>query len=74
MSQIPIDSFGFVSLFVFCYMTAWFFTALILRRNDVADIAWGIGFVLVAVSLFIKYGIAFDRGFLAGNKTCISYF
>lgn len=65
MSQILIESFGFVSLLVFCYMTVWFFIALILKRNDVADIAWGIGFVLVAVSLFITYGFAFDRGLLA---------
>lgn len=65
MFQILIDSLYFVSLLVFCYMTVWFFIALILKRNDVADIAWGIGFILVAVSLFIKYGIELDRGFLA---------
>lgn len=65
MSDILIDSFGFVSILVFCYMTVWFLIALVLKRNDVADIAWGIGFVLVAVVLYVKGGVVFDRGFLA---------
>ena len=38
------------SALVIAYMTAWFVAALWLRRNDVADVAWGIGFVLVAVT------------------------
>ena len=28
------------------YMTAWFVLAFILKRRDVADVAWGLGFVL----------------------------
>lgn len=30
------------------YMTAWFVLAFILKRRDVADVAWGLGFVLAA--------------------------
>lgn len=41
---------------VFVYMTIWFFIGLIMKRNDVADFAWGLGFVLIALSLFIKNG------------------
>lgn len=34
------------------YMTAWFVVSLIKKRNDVADVAWGIGFVLIAWTAF----------------------
>lgn len=33
---------------VFLYMTAWFVLAAVTRRNDIADVAWGLGFVLLA--------------------------
>jgi steroid 5-alpha reductase family enzyme len=33
---------------VLAWMHLWFFIALYLKRNDVADIAWGLGFVLLA--------------------------
>ena len=32
------------------YMTVWFVIAQALKRNDVADIAWGIGFIIAATS------------------------
>lgn len=32
---------------VFVYMTAFFIVAALLKRNDLADFAWGLGFVLV---------------------------
>ncbi|KKS31727.1 steroid 5-alpha reductase [candidate division WWE3 bacterium RIFOXYB1_FULL_43_24] len=35
-------------LIVMGYMTAWFAVSLIVKRNDIADVAWGIGFVLLA--------------------------
>lgn len=38
---------------VLLYMTFWFLVSLLLRRNDVADIAWGLGFVTVAVTAFL---------------------
>lgn len=31
------------------YMTTWFLMSQIRKRNDLADIAWGLGFVVVAV-------------------------
>jgi steroid 5-alpha reductase family enzyme len=34
--------------FIAVYMTAWFFVALLKKDNSVADIAWGLGFVLAA--------------------------
>ncbi len=36
------------------YMTLWFLISLIRRRNDVADVAWGLGFVLLSVDIFLS--------------------
>lgn len=30
------------------YATFWFLTSILLKRNDIADIAWGLGFIAVA--------------------------
>lgn len=45
-----------VSLIVFVYMTFWFILSLVFKRNDIADLAWGIGFILVVISLLLKTG------------------
>lgn len=34
---------------VFVYMNLMFILALLLKKNDVVDVAWGIGFILIAV-------------------------
>lgn len=44
---------------LFLYMTFWFIISLIKKRNDVADIAWGIGFVLIAWLSFFISGFSF---------------
>ena len=37
------------------YMSFWFVFSLVKKRNDVADVAWGLGFVLLAwASLFLS--------------------
>lgn len=41
---------------VFAYMTAWFVAALAARRNDLADIAWGLGFIAIAVGSLVRRG------------------
>ncbi len=42
------------AILIFIYMTVWFVFSLFSRRNDVADTAWGLGFVYLAwASLFI---------------------
>lgn len=35
-------------LILLAYMTVWFVVSLWKKRNDVADVAWGLGFVLLA--------------------------
>jgi steroid 5-alpha reductase family enzyme len=34
-------------------MTFWFIVSLITKRNDVADLAWGLGFIVVCVYLLL---------------------
>ncbi len=35
---------------LFLYMSLWFIISLLKKRNDIADIAWGLGFVLLSWS------------------------
>ena len=34
---------------IWVYMTGWYFTSVIKKRNDIADVAWGLGFILVTI-------------------------
>lgn len=38
---------------VFVYMTAWFAASLVVKRNDIADTAWGLGFAVVAWTAYL---------------------
>jgi steroid 5-alpha reductase family enzyme len=38
-----------ISLLLFSYVTLWFIVSLIKKRNDVADIAWGLGFIVICL-------------------------
>lgn len=42
-----------IGLFICCYVSVWFVISLLIKRNDIADIAWGLGFVGVVIFLFI---------------------
>lgn len=46
------------------YMSLWFMVSLIKKRNDVADVAWGLGFVLLAWTSFFLSGDFGTRGIL----------
>lgn len=39
---------------IFIYMTGWFVVSKLVRRNDVVDIAWGLGFVLLTWLLYVN--------------------
>lgn len=53
----------FMSLVVLVYMSLWYVIAIFLKRNDVADIAWGMGFVLLAWSSWY-FGSHSELGFI----------
>ena len=47
-----ITVFTDIALLLLVYATVWYVVALVLKRNDVADIAWGLGFCVVCLYLF----------------------
>lgn len=46
-------------------MSAWWLYAQVHKRNDVADIAWGIGFIVLAASLYIREGAQDNKATIA---------
>ena len=34
---------------IWVYQTAWYLLSIVKKRNDIADIAWGLGFILVTI-------------------------
>jgi len=44
----PSHLFATVALLLLLYMSIWFVMAIVKKRADLADIAWGLGFMLVA--------------------------
>jgi len=54
--------FPTLGLILFFYMSFWFFISFLKKRNDVADVAWGLGFVLLAWSSFFISGEFGTRG------------
>lgn len=50
-----MNYYSILILALFIYMTLCFFVSLVKKRNDVADIAWGLGFVILSwIALFIS--------------------
>jgi len=61
-----MNYFLILILILFVYMSLWFVVSLLKKRNDVADVAWGLGFVLMTwVSYFISDASG-GRGILVG--------
>lgn len=57
--NLPPDIIAVLSycgLLVFVYMTVWFAVSLVMRRADLADVAWGLGFMAIATSLLVRAG------------------
>jgi len=49
---------------LFGYMVSWFVVLILKKRNDVADFAWGLGFILLSWSAFILSGFSFRALFV----------
>jgi len=71
MLNILIGSLVFVSILVFIYMSLWFVLAMVIKRNDIADIAWGLGFITIAISLLFKYGFDLNSSMLVTTLVVI---
>jgi steroid 5-alpha reductase family enzyme len=59
------------ALFVFCYMTLFFLFAFKKRNNSIADIAWGLGFVLIAFFTLVAFSTYSARQLLVTLLTAI---
>jgi steroid 5-alpha reductase family enzyme len=55
-----------LALILFLYMNLWFIISLIKKRNDVADVAWGLGFVVMAWTSFFLSDVSLLQGLLVG--------
>lgn len=47
-----MSNYLLLGLILFGYMNFWFLVSLFKKRNDVADVAWGLGFVFLAWNSF----------------------
>jgi steroid 5-alpha reductase family enzyme len=59
-----IQLFFAIFFIVIAYMITWFFIAMAKKRNDVADIAWGLGFIVIAITSLIMARIFSNRALL----------
>jgi steroid 5-alpha reductase family enzyme len=60
MSEVLIKELVIIA----AYMALWFCLAQALGRNDVADIAWGTGFIVTAISAMVSTENVTPRGLL----------
>ena len=56
---------------VLLYMTGWFIAAQIRGRNDIADVAWGLGFILAAAVSLVGGGVYPPRGLLISGLVLV---
>lgn len=45
---------AYSALVVWAYMSLWSIYAIVKKRNDIADVAWGLGFIVVALACLAK--------------------
>lgn len=57
-----VDRFLVLAVVLFFYMNLWFIISLLKKRNDVADVAYGLGFVLLA---WLSFGASAQKSALA---------
>ncbi|MBC7236635.1 MAG: DUF1295 domain-containing protein, partial [Chloroflexi bacterium] len=59
-----LPTLGMAALTIFLYMTTMFLVALLVKRNDIADIAWGPGFLITGLVALLINGRATFRQIL----------
>jgi len=60
-----------LAVVLFAYMNLWFIVSLAKKRNDVADVAWGLGFVLLAWASFFLSPARGLRGLLVSGLVTV---
>ena len=66
-----IQVFQITAASILLYMTGWFIASQIKGRNDIADVAWGLGFILAAGISLTASGIYAPRGILISGLVLI---
>lgn len=61
-----MNYFAALAIVLFVHVNLWFVFSIIKKRNDVADIAWGLGFTLLAWTSYFISGDAGMRALLVG--------
>lgn len=51
-----------ISLLIWVYVSICFVISLIKKRNDIADVAWGLGFILICTYLFLTQQLTLVSG------------
>jgi steroid 5-alpha reductase family enzyme len=64
-----MNYYSTLALALLGYMTIWFIVSVIKKRNDVADIAWGLGFIFMAWLSFFVSGFSFKSLLVNGLVT-----
>jgi steroid 5-alpha reductase family enzyme len=59
-----MNNYLFIATIVYIYMSIFFVIALLKKNNSIADIAWGLGFVLITVFSFSRATDVFERTLL----------
>jgi steroid 5-alpha reductase family enzyme len=62
-----IQIFQITAASIMVYMTGWFIAAQVRGRNDIADVAWGLGFILAAAVSLGAGGVYSPRGLLVSS-------
>lgn len=60
-----MDIIVIFSMLLLAHASAWFLISFVKKRNDVADVAWGLGFLLFTWASFVLFYPAGLRGLLA---------
>lgn len=69
--QAFFDIYFYTTIAVLIFMFGWFILGQLLKRNDVADIAWGLGFVVAAWVPAVSFDITDTRYLLAATLVTI---
>lgn len=62
--ELILTTYLNLAIIILGYMTLVFALSLFLKRNDIADIAWGLGFLLCALYAYLSLGDVFGRSLL----------
>jgi steroid 5-alpha reductase family enzyme len=62
--ELILATYSNLAIIILGYMTLVFALSLFLKRNDIADIAWGLGFLICALYSYLFLGDTFGRSLL----------